>query len=162
MHFLWGAQNWQVLILFLLVLFAFWFWNVITNGSGRLYIFLSGTVVVYLSLRNRTILCTVSFSNGSENNSSNQNTKEWTCLLPAFMRSNCRTKTFPKDDWFVISPSTLFISNRLLLSFAMNVKLLDLFWLAKAIFCFIKTCWLTCGKIKAIRNILCNSTIVVT
>ena len=56
MHFLWGAQNWQVLILFLLVLFAFWFWNVITNGSGRLYIFLSGTGRYFVLSHSRMVL----------------------------------------------------------------------------------------------------------
>ena len=98
-----------------------------------MYIFLSGT------LADMTMLCTVSFARGSENNSSDRNTKEYTWLLLAFMRSECGTKTLAKDEWFVISPSTLCISNILFLSSAMNVKLLDLFRIAKAIFCFLKT-----------------------
>ena len=88
-----------------------------------------------------TILCTVSFSSGSENNTPDRNTKEYTWLLPAFMRSDFGTKTLAKDDWFVISPSALCISNRLFLSSAMNVKLLDLFRIARAIFGLLKTVW---------------------
>ena len=128
-----GIQNWQVLILFFIVLFAFWSWKVTITGSERLDIFLSGT------LADMTILCSVSFWSDSEKNSPDRNAKEYTWVLLAFMRSDCGTKSLAKDNWFAISPSTLCISSRLFLSCAMNVKLLDLFWIAKAIFCFLKT-----------------------
>ena len=100
-----------------------------------------------------TILCTVSFLSGSENNSPDRNTKKYTWLLPAFMRSDCGTKTFAKDAWFVISPSALCISNRLFFSTAMNVKLLDLFRIANAIFFLLKTFWFVDWFVKYTANI---------
>ena len=99
-----------------------------------------------------TILCTVSFLSGSENNSPDRNTKEYTWLLPAFMRSDCGIKTFAKDAWFVISPSAVCISSRLFLSSAMNVKLLDLFRIARAIFCLLKTVWFVDWFVKITAN----------
>ena len=135
-----------MLILFFIVLFAFWSWKVITTGSERLYIFLSGT------LADMTILCTVSFSSGSENNSPDRNAKEYTWLLPALMRSDSGTKILAKDDWLVISPSALCMSNRLFLSSAMNVKLLDLFRIANAIFCLLKTVWFVGWFVKYTAN----------
>ena len=54
------------------------------------------------------------------------------------MRRDCGTKSLAREIWFVISPSKLSISKKLFLSFATNVKLLDIFWLASAIFFFLK------------------------
>lgn len=48
--FLTGTQNWQVLIFSLPSSFMFWSWKLITTGSWRFDIFLSGTVTAMMTL----------------------------------------------------------------------------------------------------------------
>ena len=89
------------------------------------------------------------------------------------MRRDCGTENVAREFWLVTSPSAVCIPKQLFSSFAINVKLLDLFWIANAIFRFLKNfCLLvdclvtyTANVSKVLKNIdekLLSSLVLIT